>query len=235
MLFALLALAAWGLTQVFSARGAFIHYGAMLGTIMAANVAHIIIPGQRRMVAAMSEGRAPDARDGAMGKQRSVHNTYFTLPAVFTMFSAHYPMTWHWLALAGLTLAGALVRVWFLMRHRGKAPLWILLVGIAFIGITAFLLKPRSETGPAVAFDEVKPVIEARCLSCHAEKPTFQGLAEAPKCVKLDTRERIEAQRAQIHQQSVLSRAMPPGNLTGMTDEERMLLDRWYRTGAPTK
>jgi uncharacterized membrane protein len=229
VLFVLLVLAAWGLTRVFSARGAFIHYGAILGTIMVANVAHIIIPGQRRMVAALSEGRAPAAKDAAMGKQRSVHNTYFTLPVVFTMFAGHYPMTWHWLALVALTLAGALVRVWFVMRHKGNAPLWVLLAGIAMIGLSASLLKPRTEDVVPASFSDIKPVIEARCLSCHAEKPTFQGLAEAPKGVKLDTRERIEAQRAQIYQQTVLSRAMPPGNLTAMTEEERQLLARWSR------
>ena len=229
VLFLLLALAAWGLTHVFGARGAFIHYGAMLGTIMVANVAHVIIPGQRRMVAAMSEGHAPDARDAAMGKQRSVHNTYFTLPAVFTMISGHYPMTWHWLALVALTLAGALVRVWFVMRHKGRAPAWVLFLGIAFIVATALLLKPKSEAAaPPVAFDDVQRVIEARCANCHAEKPSFQGLAEAPKGVKLDRRDRIEAQRAQIRQQ-VLSKAMPPGNLTSMREEERVLLDHWAR------
>ena len=229
-IFFLLVLAAWGLTRVFGGRGAFIHYGAMLGTIMAANVAHIIIPGQRRMVAAVSEGRAPDAKDAVMGKQRSVHNTYFTLPAVFTMISGHYPMTWHWLALVALTLAGALVRVWFVMRHKGRAPIWVLLSGIALIGAAALMLKPKSEpAGPPVSFDEVKRVIDARCVSCHAEKPSFQGLTEAPKGVKLDSPERIRAQRAQIHQQTVLARAMPPGNLTGMSDVERVLLDHWAR------
>jgi uncharacterized membrane protein len=227
VLFALLALAAWGLAQVFGARGAFIHYGAMLGTIMVANVAHIIIPGQRRMVTAMSEGRSPDANDAAMGKQRSVHNTYFTLPAVFTMISAHYPMTWHWGALVALTLAGAMVRVWFVMRHKGRAPLWVLLLGMAFLIGTALLLKPRGEeAGPRVSLEDVKRVIDARCLSCHAEKPTFHGLAEAPKGVKLDTVDRVQAQRAQIGQQ-VRSRAMPPGNLTALSDSERLLLDRW--------
>ena len=224
VLFLLLALAAWGLTRIFSARGAFIHYGAILGTIMVANVAHVIIPGQRRMVAALSEGRAANAKDAAMGKQRSVHNTYFTLPAVFTMFAGHYPMTWHWLALVALTLAGALVRVWFVMRHKGKAPLWVLLSGIVLLGMTAFLLRPKSEVaGPPVSFDDVKQVIDARCLSCHA-------LPEAPKGVRLDTRERIEAQHAVIHQQTVLTRAMPPGNLTAMTEEERRLLGRWHRS-----
>ena len=229
VLFALLALAAWGLMQVFSARGAFIHYGAMLGTIMAANVAHIIIPGQRRMVAALSEGRAPDAKDAAMGKQRSVHNTYFTLPAVFTMISGHYPMTWHWLALVALTLAGALLRVWFVMRHKGRAPEWTVVCGVLLILAVAAFSAPRLEKGLAPDFPQVKQVIDARCVSCHAEKPMFQGLAEAPKGVKLDTPERIEAQRAQIHQQTVLSRAMPPGNLTAMTEEERQLLARWSR------
>jgi len=230
VLLVLLALAAWGLTRVFSGRGAFIHYGAMLGTIMVANVAHVIMPGQRRMVRAMSEGRAPDAKDAAMGKQRGVHNTYFTLPAVFTMISGHYPMTWHWLALVALTLADALIRVWFVMRHKGRAPIGVLLAGIALIGITAWLVKPKTEeAGPPVSLDEVKRVIDVRCVSCHAEKPAFQGLVEAPKGVKLDTVERIRAQRAQIHQQTVLSRAMPPGNLTGMSDVERDLLDRWVR------
>ena len=229
VIFLLLALAAWGLTKLFSGRGAFIHYGAMLGTIMAANVAHVIIPGQRRMVAAVSEGRAPDRKDAAMGKQRSVHNTYFTLPAVFTMISGHYPMTWHWAALVALTLAGALVRVWFVMRHKGRPPSWVLASGLLLIVLTALLLKPRVQEGSAASFEEIKPVIDARCLSCHAEKPAFQGLAEAPKGVKLDSRERIEAQRAQIYQQTVLSRAMPPGNLTAMTEEERRLLARWHR------
>jgi uncharacterized membrane protein len=227
VLLALLAFAAWGLTKLFSGRGAFIHYGAILGTIMVANVAHIIIPGQRRMVAALSEGRAADARDAAMGKQRSVHNTYFTLPAVFTMFAGHYPMTWHWLALVALTLAGALVRVWFVMRHKGKAPIWVLLAGIALLVVTAFLLKPKSEeAGPPVSFDDVKQAIDARCLSCHAEKPTFPGLVEAPKGVKLDSDERIRVQ-APLIKAAVRSGAMPPGNLTGLTVEEKLRIERW--------
>ena len=234
ILLAVLALTAWGLTKVFSGRGAFIHYGAILGTIMAANVAHVIIPGQRRMVAAMSQGRAPDPVDALLGKQRSVHNTYFTLPVVFTMIAGHYAMSfghrWAWLALVGLTLAGALVRVWFVMRHKGAAPIAVLLAGIACIVATAILISPRTElqTEP-VAFEDVKRVIDARCVSCHADKPTFQGIAEAPKGAKLDTPERIRAQAALIHQQTVASRAMPPGNLTGMTEEERGLLGRWLR------
>ena len=237
VLFALLALLAWGLTQVFSGRGAFIHYGAILGTIMVGNVAHVIIPGQRRMVRAMSEGREPEPKDGLMGKQRSVHNTYFTLPAVFAMISNHYAMTfghrWGWLVLVALTLAGALVRVWFVMRHKGRAPAWVWMLGVLCVGAVALIASPRIErNAKAVAFSEVKQVLNIRCVSCHADKPSVQGIPEAPKGVKLDTPERIRAQALQIHQQTVLSRAMPPGNLTGLTEEERSLLDRWYRSGA---
>ena len=232
VLFGVFAAAAWGLTQVFSGRGAFLHYGAILGTIMVANVAHVIIPGQRRMVRAMSEGRAPDPRDGFMGKQRSVHNTYLTLPVVFTMISNHYAAIyghrWGWLALVALTAAGALIRVWFVLRHKGPPPAWVLLAGLAAIALAVVLVAPRPQPAAApVAFAEVQRVMEARCVSCHADKPV--GFPEAPKGVRLDTPERIRAQALHIHQQTVLSRAMPPGNVTGMTDEERELLDRWYR------
>ena len=237
VLLALLAFAAWGLTRLFSGRGAFIHYGAILGTIMVANVAHIIIPGQRRMVEAMKAGREPDARDGFMGKQRSVHNTYFTLPVVFAMISNHYATAsghrWGWLVLVALTIAGALVRVWFVMRHKGRAPAWVWIVGVLFFVGAAALIAPRRDvqTG-SVAFGDVKQVLDTRCITCHADKPSFQGFPEAPKGVKLDTAERIRALALAIHQQSVLSKAMPPGNLTGMTEPERALIDRWYRSGA---
>jgi uncharacterized membrane protein len=239
VLLVLLALAAWGLTKVFSGRGAFIHYGAILGTIMVANVAHVIIPGQRRMVQAMQEGREPDPKDALMGNQRSVHNTYFTLPVVFAMISNHYAMTfghrWSWLLLVALTIAGALVRVWFVMRHKGRAPAWVWAAGVLFVIGTAALIAPTTPTRTeAVSFSEVKRITDTRCVSCHADKPSFQGIAEAPKGVKLDTPQRIRAQALQIHQQTVLSKAMPPGNLTGLTEEERALLDRWYRAGAKT-
>ncbi|HEY3076367.1 MAG TPA: urate hydroxylase PuuD [Burkholderiales bacterium] len=232
VLFVLLAAAAWALSQVFSGRGAFIHYGAILGTIMSANVAHVIIPGQRRMVQAVREGREPDPKDGAMGRQRSVHNTYFTLPVVFVMIANHYAMTfghrWGWLVLVAMTLAGALIRAWFVLRHKGRAPAWVWIAGVAAIAVAAWLIAPKTETaGAAVPLAEVQKVIEARCVACHAQKPSFQGLAEAPKGVMLDTPERIRAQAAQIRQQAVLTRAMPPGNLTQMSEEERSLLGRW--------
>jgi uncharacterized membrane protein len=225
--------AAWGLTQIFSGRGAFIHFGAILGTIMAGNVAHVIIPGQRELVRAKQEGRAADEKFSIRGKQRSVHNTYFTLPVIFTMISGHHAMTfgggWNWLVLIAMALAGALVRLWFVARHRGNAPVWTLVTGLALVAGVAAILAPGKSAGPAVPLAEAKQVIDRRCVSCHADKPAFQGLAEAPKGVKLDSPERIEAQRLTIHQQTVLTRAMPPGNLTGMTDDERALLDRWVR------
>ncbi len=227
------AAAAWGLTQVFSGRGAFIHFGAILGTIMAANVAHVIIPGQRELVRAKQQGRLPDEKFSMRGKQRSVHNTYFTLPVIFTMISGHHAMTfgtrWSWLVLVAMALAGALIRLWFVARHKGRAPAWTLVAGLVLVAGVAAILAPRSSTGTAVPLAEAKQVVDRRCVSCHADRPAFPGLAEAPKGVKLDTPERIEAQRLTIHQQSVLTRAMPPGNLTGMTDEERALLDRWVR------
>ncbi|MBC7802567.1 MAG: urate hydroxylase PuuD [Candidatus Parcubacteria bacterium] len=233
VMFALLAAAAWGLTQLFSGRGAFIHYGAILGTIMVANVAHVIIPGQRRMVAAMAAGSEPDPKDGAAGKQRSVHNTYFTLPVLFTMISSHYAFTfgarWNWLVLVALTLSGALIRVWFVMRHKGGAPAWPLVTGLGLLVVPGVFLSPKSEQVAAVKFEDVQGVIAARCTGCHSAKPAFQGVTEAPKGVLLDTPERIVTLRAQIHQQTVLSRAMPPGNLTQMTEEERRLLDHWHR------
>ncbi|HWV92473.1 MAG TPA: urate hydroxylase PuuD [Burkholderiales bacterium] len=225
--------AAWGLTQIFSGRGAFIHFGAILGTIMAGNVAHVIIPGQRELVRAKQEGRAADETFSIRGKQRSVHNTYFTLPVIFTMISGHHAMTfggaWNWLVLIAMALAGALVRLWFVARHKGNAPAWTLVTGLALVAGVAAILAPGKSAGPAVPLAEAKQVIDRRCVSCHADKPAFQGLAEAPKGVKLDSPERIEAQRQTIHQQTVLTRAMPPGNLTGMTDDERALLDRWVR------
>lgn len=226
-----LAGTAWALTQVFSGRGAFLHFGAILGTIMAGNVAHVIIPGQRELVRAKQEGRLPDETYSVRGKQRSVHNTYFTLPVVFTMISGHHAITfghaWNWLVLVALTLAGALVRLWFVARHKGRAPAWTLALGILLVVATIVLLAPRRQSaGEPVKFSEVKQVLDARCLGCHAENTTFQGLAEAPKGVKLDSEERIRA-LAPLIRQTVRARTMPPGNLTGLTESERALIERW--------
>ena len=218
-----LALTAWILTRVFSGRGAFIHFGAILGTIMAGNVAHVIIPGQRELVRAKQEGREPDPRFGVLGKQRSVHNTYFTLPVIFTMISGHHAMTyghpsWNWAVLIGMALAGALVRLWFVARHKGRAPAWTLVVALAIAGVVVVMLVPRPSS-EASSFADVKVVLERRCVACHAQNPP-------PKGVRLDDEARIRAY-APLIRQTVRARAMPPGNLTGMTEEERLLIERW--------
>ena len=226
-----LGLLAWALTQVFSGRGAYLHFGAILGTIMAGNVAHVIIPGQRELVRAKQEGREPDAKYALLGKQRSVHNTYFTLPVIFTMIANHHAVTfghaWNWLVLIAMALAGALVRLWFVARHKGAAPAWTLVAGLFVVGVVVVMLVPRPQANvEPISAAEVKRVIDLRCVNCHAEKPAFPGLPEAPKGVKLDTEERVRAQASQIRQ-SVRARLMPPGNITGLTDEERALIERW--------
>ena len=186
-LLVLLGLAAWGLTRVFGGRGAFIHYGAILGTIMVANVAHVIIPGQRRMVEAMQAGREPDPRDGLMGKQRSVHNTYFTLPVVFTMIAGHYPSVFGapsaWLAARrddARRCAGAgLVRD---APQGARAGLGLGATGCSSSSRPPSSSRPETRVRPdRFPSRKCKASSAARCANCHADKPSFQGLAEAPK------------------------------------------------------
>ncbi len=235
-LFVLVALLAWGLCQLFSGRGAYIHYGATLGTIMVANVFFVIIPGQKRMVRAAERGEVPDPADGLRGKQRSVHNTYFTLPVLFVMISNHFAMTyghaWNWLVLIAISAVGALVRVWFVARHRGRAPAWPLVAAALLLVATVAALAPRSAatTAAPVSLAEVRPVIEARCTVCHAAAPEHPAFPAAPAGVMLETDAQILAERERIHQQTVVTRAMPIGNLTAISDAERALIDAWYRT-----
>ncbi|UYN96479.1 MAG: urate hydroxylase PuuD [Enhydrobacter sp.] len=237
LLFGFCAIAAWALCHLFSGRGAYLHFGAMLGTIMVLNVYFVIIPGQKELVRARQEGRAPDPRHGAMGRQRSVHNTYFTLPVLFTMISNHfaglYGHEWNWALLIMISLAGALIRVWFVQRHKGNADPLVLAAGLVILALTAILSLPRpggDGSGPA-AFADVAPIIHARCISCHAAKPTQEGIAAAPKGVILETERQIHVRAATINQQ-VATRVMPPGNMTEMTDAERRTIARWFRSGA---
>ena len=231
------SLLAWALCQVFSGRGAYIHYGAVLGTIMVANVFFVIIPGQKRMVGAAQEGKTPDPQYGIRGKQRSVHNTYFTLPVLFVMISNHYASTYshayNWLILIALSLAGALIRYYFVTRHKGKAPLWPVAVALGLIALVAVPLAPakRSDvTTTAVSVDEAHSIILTRCVSCHAEQPTFAAYTSPPGGVVLETTEQIQAQASRIYEQTVVSRAMPIGNLTQITEEERSRIASWYAT-----
>ncbi|MEO0574103.1 MAG: urate hydroxylase PuuD [Pseudomonadota bacterium] len=246
-LFTLLVLAAYTLCQWFSGRGAYIHYGALIGTIMVANVLMVIIPGQRRMVAALTAGEAINPADGIRGKQRSVHNTYLTLPVLFVMISNHYPMTfahqWNWLILIGMTVAGALIRTYFVARHKGNASITPVVIAVALLGGIAALAMPKpaatkaedmsaAQTGYGAGFTAVLSVVQARCTSCHAAVPTQPGFVSAPGGVVLDSADAVLRNANAIYQQSVASNAMPIGNLTDITDDERALLGAWYNAGA---
>jgi len=238
VLFGLVALLAWGLCQLFSGRGAYIHFGAVLGTIMVANVFFVIIPGQRRMVDAAKRGDVPDPRDGVRAKQRSVHNTYFTLPVLFVMTSNHYAMTYsheyNWAILIAISLAGALIRIYFVARHSGKAsPMTLIIAGILLAGVAALIVpKASASSGEAVAFDDVRAVVAHRCMTCHSAAPTHPAFPAAPGGVILDTDVQIVAEAQRIHQQTVITRVMPIGNLTNISEEERDIIDRWYQASA---
>ena len=232
------ALAAWGLAQLFSGRGAYMMFGAMLGTIMAANVFFVIIPGQKSMVAAIRAGRPVDPKPGRSGKLRSVHNTYFTLPVVFAMMSGHYAATYghayNWLILIGVALAGALIRVFFVSRHgSGKPNTPALCAALAILAAVFIMMAPKppapSAAAAAIDFAKIETIIHTRCTVCHSAHPTGFGFTAPPQGVALDTREQIEAQAAAIHQQTVATRAMPIGNLSGITQQEIDDLDAWYR------
>ncbi len=236
VLFVLVSLLAWGLCELFSGRGAYIHFGVVLGTIMVANVFFVIIPGQRRMVEAAKRGDAPNAEDGARAKQRSVHNTYFTLPVLFVMTSNHYAMTYgheyNWAILVAVSLAGALIRVYFVARHSGKASPWPMFIAAALILGVIAMIAPRAQAtaGSDVNFDEVRMVVLHRCTSCHSAEPTHPAFPAAPGGVELDSDAQILAEALRIHQSTVTTRIMPIGNLTNMTEEERELIDNWYRS-----
>ena len=239
-LLGLVTLLAWGLTELFSGRAAYIHFGAVLGTIMVGNVFFVIIPGQRRMVEAVSRGEVPDPRYAIAGKRRSVHNTYFTLPVLFAMTSNHFALLYghalNWLILVAITIAGALIRVYFVARHRGRAARWPLAVAVGLLAAVAAAIAPRTPAvtqTAAVTFDDVRGVIISRCTSCHAAEPSQPGFVAAPAGVHLETDAQIRAEAERIHQQTVVSRVMPIGNLTGITEDERAIIDRWYRTRSP--
>jgi uncharacterized membrane protein len=242
VLFILLTAAAYGLSQVFSGRAAYIHVGAIMGTIMAANVLFIIIPGQTKMVEAAKRGEPADPLPGLWAKQRSLHNNYFTLPVLFIMISSHYPMTFGnsfgWLLLAGIALVGIMVRHFFNMKNQGRAKQGFFLLPLAFIlfFFIAYISIPRTDVADMepVPFATVENIILERCASCHATNPSSEKFDSPPKGVKLETAAQIVREKTRIRQQSVDTKTMPQGNVTNMTDEERKLLGWWIAQGAPT-
>ena len=235
VMFGLLTLTAWALSEVLSARAAYIQMGAIIGTLMVGNVFFGIIPSQQKMVEAMKKGQVPDPRVGKRGFQRSFHNNYFTLPVLFIMISGHYPLTFGndqaWLILAAISLIGVLTRHYFNLKNRGKVYPWMLPLAALLMGALAYLTFPKSPEPKAitsnVTFAQIAPIMEQRCATCHAAVPTDLAFKVAPKGVELDTQAKIEQQVDSIYAQTIATHAMPIGNLTQMTPDERALLAAW--------
>ena len=237
----LTTLAAWGCGRLFQPRAAFLQVGAMLGTIMAGNVFFNIIPAHWELINAKKAGRDPDPTPGLVAKQRSVHNNYFTLPVLFTMLAGHFAFAYGsgraWLVLIVIMLLGVLSRVFFNMRHQGRT-IWALpALALVVVVALAWAIKPNDTAGSAgtapVAFSRVAAVIAQRCAPCHAQVPTEPGFSSPPAGVVLQTPQQIAARASDIRT-LVATKAMPLGNLTGMTSEERALVVAWVTQGAST-
>ena len=225
--------------RLFGARAAFLHVGALTGSFMTGNVFFLIIPNQKKVVAALLAGQKPDPDLGAQAKKRSLHNNYLTLPVVFLMLSNHYPLSFGgshpMVVLIALFSAGGLVRHVFNMHHAGRKPHWWLFPAAAWVmgvGIYSSLPKQFGTSGQAVPFTEIARIVEQRCHACHSATPTFEGIAQAPKGVVFDRPEDILAKAEAIREQVVIARAMPLGNATGMTDQERAAIAGWLAAGA---
>jgi len=236
---------AYAATHLFAGRAAFLLVGATLATIMSANVFTVIIPGQRRMVASLARGETPDPLPGRRGKQRSVHNTYFTLPVVFAMLGPHYATAYahphSWLVLALFMAAGALIRQFFVLWHSGGRAWWLLGAGGALLVAVFAWLAPRAPAdvvaatmpagtpaeaaAPVPTTADIAGLFTRHCAQCHDAKPTL--MASAPKGATFETPEKIDAYAALIHQQVVVLKVMPPGNLTQLSDADRAAIGRW--------
>jgi len=230
--------------QIFSGRGAFTQMGVIVGSMMVGNVFFIIIPNQRKVVADLIAGKDPDPALGMAAKQRSLHNNYLTLPVVFVMIAGHYPLVfasrWAWLIFAVVVVMGAVIRHFFNQKHKGEPePWWTWGVATACMIAIVWL---SAQTAPrqieAAAFDghqpaEVGEIVMNRCSMCHAAEPVWEGITVAPKGVVLETPDQIHRNANAIAMQSVLTEAMPPGNITQISEEERLLLAAWIAAGAP--
>lgn len=247
MIFVVVCFAAWLSCHWFAGRAAFLLTGAMIATAMSANVFFWIIPGQRKVIAQMAAGEAVDPIHGKRAKQRSVHNTYFTLPVLFAMLSNHYSFTYsnpyNWVILIMMMLAGALIRQYFVMMHgyrlgRNKNPIAYALVGVFVILGVIVALKPEpSKVSPdsassaalatGVAYKDVQKVLEARCYMCHGSNVQMKN-------VRLDSPEAVKQHAQAMYQQVVVARIMPMNNVTNITEEERGLIGAWFQAGAKT-
>ncbi len=243
VVFGLLTLLAWELSRTLGGRAAYIQVGTSIGTIMAGNVFFVIIPGQKRMVAAMRAGLKPNPVDGARGKQRSVHNNYFTLPVVFIMISNHYAATYShpraWAVLALISAAGVLIRHFFNRKHKGSWSWQYLAAAAVLLGIVAVWTAPHIQPLPPVkgpvTLDRVRSIVGQRCVACHSQAPTFPGISQPPAGVVLQGADSIVQNAQRIYQQVVVTRIMPLGNASQMTDEERAVIAAWVTAGAPAR
>ncbi len=254
LLFAL----AFALTRMFSGRGAFLVFGAVIGTIMAANVAHYLVPNQRRMLEAIRSGVARDEARLATSRQRALHNNYLALPVFFLMLANHYPLAFasrfNWIIASLALVAGAAVRHFYVARHRGSGDLWwtwlvAAAAGAAMVGLSVFGVEhPQSRAAaPTSAMDaiaavvaprigDVADIVAERCVMCHARAPAWPGLVAAPKGVMLETHGQIVAHARDIAAQAVWTRAMPPpGANVPIGDDERRVLALWLAAGAPSR
>lgn len=239
----LVCIASWLACHWFAGRAAFLLVGAMIATAMSANVFFWIIPGQKKVVAAIKAGQPVDPIHGQRGKQRSVHNTYFTLPVLFAMLSNHYSFTWshprNWLVLILMMFAGAAIRQFFVMRHgyklgRNRHPLPYALAGVAVIALVVGWLRPDTSAAAvsaapqAVSYQQVQQVVAQRCYMCHG--PQMQM-----KNVRLDSPEGMKQHAQAVYQQAVVTKLMPMNNATGITEAERALIGQWFQGGAPVQ
>ena len=229
----------WMLSTWLSGRAAYIHLGAAIGTVMVANVFRVIIPGQKNLVSAVTEGRAPDASKGRNALQRSRHNNYFTLPVLFIMISGHFPATYgheyNWLVLLVFSLAAIGIRHYFNIRHLPGFRAWPLIPAALLLVILIVATAPEApptdlpdNTTSMIEPDAIYTIIEQRCTKCHAPQPSFQGLENAPLGVELDSYQKLLQHAERVYQSVSITRAMPLANLTQMTDAERQLIARWY-------
>jgi uncharacterized membrane protein len=240
VVFGFITALAWGLAHTLGGRAAFIQVGAAIGSIMAGNVFHVIIPGQKRMVAAMQAGSAPNPLDGQRAKQRSVHNNYFTLPVIFIMVSNHYASTYshphNWAVLTLIMAAGVSIRHFFNRKHKGVYAWQYPALGAVLLGIAAWWTAPRIKPLPPVqgevTFNRVRGIVGERCVACHSPAPTFPGITVPQAGVLLHTPADILQNSERLYQQVVVTRIMPLGNVTQMTDQERAVIAAWIRAGA---
>ena len=238
VLLVLVTLAAWGISHLFAGRAEYIQIGAMLGTMMAGNVFFVIIPAHWELIRTKQAGREPDAAAGLRAKQRSVHNNYLTLPVVFTMISNHFPITYghsySWLILVALLVIGVWVRHFFNLRQAGRNAWWIPVTAALAIAAVAVAIRPHgSSGGTAVPFTQAQAIVQERCVPCHSAHPT--KVDSAPMGIVFDTPKQIQAQASLIQQVAVLTKVMPLGNQTGMTQAERDTLGHWIEQGAKTR